>query len=379
MIGNRFDERQVRHPMKTLQGPSPFAGFPVEFNRFVKRCQERGIDFASMQQAPAIELGIGNGGFESASSRLAGDEAIVRIEGPIEARPLAKATARTRLRYFLDGAQQTLPAGRLGPIPVYLSLTAAGILERDDDGNTRLMGDSLSVRKCWIVPEGVDTDDSRYLCDGLRAIGGTVIDPLASVAEDRDRYLRCASDYIHIEKKAMEATNHVREGIEVDLLAAWGRTHSDGDNWIVVDGQLRLPVKNAVGLVKSFTYQYVTGAEASALFALPAGQRSSAFQSANQYRERESSVRDRTLWYLRFHNAEGLDARHGLIRLEAAPDFTDSDRIDELSAWLLGEIAPRATADARWDSLIYPIHLLERMLKRRVGVETLAWPGARRS
>ncbi len=330
-----------------------------------------------MQRAQAVELSIG-GGTEPASGRLAGDVEIDRIEGPIEARPIPKSLSRTKLRYFLDGAQHTFPAARLGHVPIYRSLTAAGILERSDDGDTRLMPDSVRMIASWIVPEAIESDDIRYVCEGLRAIGGEIVDPLINQHSNRDDYLRAASDYLRIEQRAMATTNEIREGLETALLQQWSqRTGATGD-WIVVDGQLRKPVPNAVGLVKSFTYQYVTGSEAAALFSLPAGQRSSAFISSNQYRERDPDFRARTLWYLRFHNPEGLDARHGLIRLEAAPEFRDAERLDELSGWLLAERAPRASADARWDSLIYPIHLLERLLKRRLGSETIAWPGASR-
>lgn len=363
--------------MDTFPLPAASLGISAEFNRFVKQCQSRGIDFSGMQRAQAVELSIGGGGMDAPSGRLAGDVDIERLEGTIEARPVAKPIERTRLRFFLDGAQQTLPAGRLGYVPIYRSLTAAGILERDDSGDTSLMRDSLHIASSWIVPRGIDTEDIRFICDGLESMGGRVVDPLAHLLSDRDAYLRAASDYVHLEQRSMAATNDIREGIETALLKRWAQRSDANDDWIVVDGQLRTPVPNAVGLVKSFTYQYVTGQEAAALFSLPAGQRSSAFISANQYRERGPDNRSRTLWYLRFHPSDGLDARHGLIRLEAAPEFVATERIDELSGWLLAERAPRASADARWDSLIYPIHLLERMLKRRLASETVAWPGAR--
>lgn len=359
----------------TLQSKTyPPAGFSAEFNRFVKRCRHNGIDFSGMQRAQAVEMSLGETA-SPPSTRFAGDDEILRIEGPIEARKIPRTATATKLRYFLDGAQQTLPAGRLGHVPAYLSITSAAILERDDAGNCTLVPGTLQIKSCWLVPEGIDSDDARFVCDGLRGIGGVIVDPLAKYADNRERYLRAASDYVHIEAQALAATNHERSELEEALLGHWERTLSDGEQWIVVDGQLRRPVTNAVGLVKSFTYQYVTGDEATALFSLPAGQRSSAFIAENQYR---SEPKERALWYLRFHNSEGLDARHGLIRLEAAPDFIDSDRIDELSAWLLDERAPRASSDARWDSLIYPIHLLERMLKRKLGEATFAWPGARR-
>lgn len=363
--------------MNTFPLPASSSGTSAEFNRFVKKCQARGIDFSGMQRAQAVELSIGGGGLEAPSGRLAGDVEIERLEGTIEARPIAKPVGRTKLRYFLDGAQQTLPAGRLGYVPIYRSLTAAGILERDDSGNTALMRDSLHVASSWIVPRGIESDDIRFICDGLESLGGQVVDPLAHLLSDRDAYLRAASDYVHLEQRSMSATNDIREGIESALLKQWVQRPNGDEDWIVVDGQLRTPVANAVGLVKSFTYQYVTGGEAAVLFSLPSGQRSSAFVSANQYRERSPDNRSRTLWYLRFHPSAGLDARHGLIRLEAAPEFVETERIDELSGWLLAERAPRASADARWDSLIYPIHLLERILKRRLASETVAWPGAR--
>ena len=352
----------------------PLAGFSTEFNRFVKRCRDSGIDFSGMQRAHAVEMSLGEAASPQ-STRFAGEDQILRIEGPIEARKIPKSASASKLRYFLDGAQQTLPAGRLGHVPAYLSITSAGIVERDDNGTCTLVPGTLKIQSCWLVPEGIDSDHTRFICDGLREMGIAIVDPLASYAGNRERYLRAASDYVHIESQALAATNHERSKLEEDLLGQWERTLSDGEQWIVVDGQLRRPVANAVGLVKAFTYQYVTGDEATALFSLPAGQRSSAFIAENQYR---SEPKERALWYLRFHNSEGLDARHGLIRLEAAPDVVDSDRIDELSAWLLAERAPRASSDARWDSLIYPIHLLERMLKRKLSEVTLAWPGARR-
>jgi hypothetical protein len=66
-----------------------------------------------------------------------------------------------------------------------------------------------------------------------------------------------------------------------------------------------------------------------------------------------------------------------LIRVEAPHDVTGTQHINALSAWLLAERSPRPTADARWDTLLYPVHYLEQILKNHVAGTTRGWPGAR--
>ena len=80
------------------------------------------------------------------------------------------------------------------------------------------------------------------------------------------------------------------------------------------------------------------------------------------------------MWYLRLWDAAGQDARHALVRIEAAHDVADTVAINRLSSWLLAERIPRATQDARWATLLYAIHYLEQILKRRVAGVTAGWP-----
>ena len=47
---------------------------------------------------------------------------------------------------------------------------------------------------------------------------------------------------------------------------------------------------------------------------------------------------------------------------------------NDIASWLLAERIPRATQDARWPTLLYPIHLLEQLLKRRIAAMTVGWP-----
>jgi hypothetical protein len=356
--------------------------FPTQYQQLMRQLRERGLDVSDMRQAQALELNLGGGGLEPASAALAGEIRIERLEGPVIGRPVPAAATPSRLRYFLDGTQYTYPAFFVKHIPVFSALSAAAILTRDRAGNAAIVPGTLRMQHAWIIPSGCQLPEMQSVCDSLRSVGARIVDPLSALLDDEERYARSVADYGHIERKALQAARKERENLERELLRYWSQTNND-DGWIVVDGALREPVPHAVGLVKSFTYQYLTGEESAQLFGLKAQHRTGAFIAANRWRqaedddEREHDPTDRVLWYLRFWDATGRDARHALVRIEAAADLVDSEQIDTLSAWLLAERAPRATADSRWDTLLYPIHLLERMLKRRVSADTLAWPGAR--
>ena len=52
----------------------------------------------------------------------------------------------------------------------------------------------------------------------------------------------------------------------------------------------------------------------------------------------------------------------------------DNEEIDDIASWLMAERVPRPTADSRWPTLLYPVHLLERILKRRIAQITAGWP-----
>ena len=77
---------------------------------------------------------------------------------------------------------------------------------------------------------------------------------------------------------------------------------------------------------------------------------------------------------MRLWDASGMDARHSLIRIETAHDVDTSQQIDQISRWISAERLPRPTDDPRWPTLLYPIHYLERILKRRLVEFTTGWP-----
>jgi hypothetical protein len=368
------------------------AASPVVSNDFSVQCQhlvstfkKQGMPLRDMSREGMMELQISTGGLDGRSATLAGSVGIERFEGPVRSIPMAKASTPTRLRFFIDGAQKTYPMFCIGHVPIFATLSSSAILERDRSGETCLLPGSLRLQHAWIVPEYAEEPRLNELCSVIRDIGGTIIDPLASLDAGGEDYRRSSGDYLHLEAKAMQAARSRREHLERTLLLEWSREFGSSGDWIVVDGALRAAIPNAVGLVKSFNYQYLAGDEAATLFTLPPQHRTSAFAAANRWRTTQGETApieiepsdERVLWYLRFWDASGHDARHALVRIETTTDFREPEKINEISSWLLAERAPRATADARWDTLLYPIHLLEKMLKRRIDTATRSWPGAR--
>jgi hypothetical protein len=112
------------------------------------------------------------------------------------------------------------------------------------------------------------------------------------------------------------------------------------------------------------------------LLGLPPGYRTTAFLPRNDRRRGGPEPEQRTLWYIRLWDAAGMDARHALVRIEAPRTVCTTEEIDRISGWILAERTPRATGDSRWATLLYPVHLLERILKRRLDADTRGWPGA---
>jgi hypothetical protein len=348
-----------------------------------------GVRLADMRGAHPLELvfaGVPDLGMPSPDGRT--DE-IERFEhAPVAARPVPLPRGRSRLRFFLDGSQRTLQVWRLGLVPIAATVAAAAILQRDVEGRVEIAPGTLRFRHAWLIPTQAKEPGLESVIALIRARGGEIVDPFAAL--DDGVYTRLTGNYAKMIQGAYVAARDVRDDLERELLAAWGAgsPERDLDDWLVVDGRLRLPVDHAIGLVKSLSQQHLDGAEAVTLFDLPPGHRTTAFRARDYRRDPGTGLDPNlqpasgkagapTLWYLRLRDSTGMDARHALVRVEAGPSARETADIDELSAWLLNERAPRATEDARWATLLYPIHLLEEVLKRRVDVHTRGWPAAR--
>jgi hypothetical protein len=330
-----------------------------------------GAGLHDMRNADSLEMRIG--------ADLAADDDASGGTGPTPlawlepvapfSRAVPQAVGPSRIAWFLDGTQRTLPGYHHSAIPVMASITSAAILRRRRADDLGVLPGMLALDRCWLAPlrSGNSAIDAF-----IRAVSEAeirVVDPLDEL--DEAAYRACLHDYANTEQRALRRSRENRARLERALLASWSAREDADDTWIVVDGALRDPAPNAIGLVKSFTRQYVTGFQADELFRLPAGYRTAAFAVEDQWR-----AGNFTVWYLRMWDARGRDPRHALIRVEVAGDTLSPEMIDELSAWILAERRPRATADARWATLLYPIHYLEQILKRLTDAEIRHWPGS---
>jgi hypothetical protein len=350
--------------------------FATSVARLHAEVKRLGLDLHDMRAERHLELTlVGDTNLDAETVRRAERPEITWRE-PIAAstREVPASPSRSKLAYFLDGTQRTLPGYFSTSVPIVASINAAAILSRDERGNCRVVPGLLNLRHAWLAPLGSGDESIDRFVAAVRRQGGQVEDPLSDL-RDPDAYVDALGDFGHLVQMAYKRARDLRQQLEEDLLASWvEQTAADPRaDWVVVDGALRSAQPRMVGLVKSFTRQYVTGQDAAALLRLPTRHRTPAFQVFDDW-WRKAKV---TAWYLRMHDATGRDPRYALVRVETSADVTDTAQIDEISAWLLAERIPRATADERWATLLYPVHYLERILKRYLEAETRGWPSPR--
>jgi len=331
-----------------------------------------------MSRSGSLELGIGGGGVIEDPSRLPNvwPLTIERLEGRIAARVLEQApSGASRFRYFLDGSQQTLPVWRIGLVPIVVGLSAVGILERDEAGSPWLSSETFRETQSWIFPLETGRPELDRLAEIL-GVMGDLHDPLYDRHNRRfEHYDYLAGHYGKLVYNARDLANRLRADQESRLLSRWRQDISSRspDAWIAVDGRLPENIPNAVGLVKDLQTQHLVGDEAETLFNLPQGYRTTAFRYVSNA-DTTGASEGRTMWYMRLWDASGMDARHSLVRVEAAHEVRTTEQIDEISGWLLAERIPRARNDPRWPTLLYPIHYLELILKRHLSSVTAGWP-----
>lgn len=363
-----------------------FTRLVAELQREMRRS---GDDFADMRGSDSLELIFAGAASRASLEPSRANREILTLEGRTRIESTAvpwPAASPARLTCFLDGSQRTLRVWRIGLVPIVATIAAAGILHRDRQGQAAMLPGTLRLSHTWLIPHETGSRQVDSLIARLEDAGAEIVDPLARWSETPD-YGAMANDYGRMVEAAYTAAREVRQRLEIELLDQWpaGLDGVEDDCWIVVDGRLRLAVPRALGLVKDITNQHLQGGDALELFNLRPGHRTTAFYPSDRRRSTElktialEATGDHrpALWYLRMRSPEGQDARHALIRVEAPHEVTASARIDDLSAWLLAERSPRPTADARWDTLLYPVHYLEQILKHHVAGTTRGWPGAR--
>lgn len=278
---------------------------------------------------------------------------------------IVRAVDRTEtvpIKYFLDGAQRTMPRFVGTTFPVVESSCAAGVLEREPHGVGRVCADSLDFQAIWILPRDCPDPEIRRFRALLEEQGIEIRDPLG------DAGIEALDDYSFMEQRIYAVAMEARAEHEERVYDRWCSRYGDCDEWIVLDGRLRGNTRKSIGLVKSFTRHYLTGPSAAELYRMPEAHRTAAFRI-----NKHSGGDPITAWYLRLRDASGLDPRHGLVRIEASGEIENSSEIDAISAALLAERSPRATGDDRWATLLYPIYHLEQALKRYLDANTRGW------
>lgn len=297
---------------------------------------------------------------------------ISHLEGAVlrgRAVPVALHREReTPLRYFLDGVQRTLPLGWCGMNAVALVVVVAGVIERrPQDRIFRAVPGSVEIERVVII---ASAPEDTYTAAVHAAFAGVGIE-VRSANERADAPLR-AGDFLALQSAIRLVVGSVRSRFEYRLSEIWAAKQHDPGAWLVVDGTLVNGTQpRTLGVIKRHSRFDFSNAEMTAILRLPVGHRTTAFQRIAGDLKRPIS------WYLRLHDATGADPLSGLTRVEA-PYATDLADVDTLSRYLLAERTPRATADDRWPTLLYPIHIAERILKVKLERALLGVPAALR-
>jgi hypothetical protein len=346
-----------------------------------QRLASEGIAARSMIHAGSLEeIDAISGAFEDSSTKLFHVRHL-EDRDRLEPIPVPRIPSMdSAFRYFVDGAQKTFPVWRFGTVPIIVSVTAAGVLERGPGEVGNLLPGSLESRTTWLVPSAPRHPEIERLIDILLDYGQSIRDPIDfRVRRTGADYETVLGNYLEIARSAYQLSNDIRGTMERDavddFVAATTGDLRFPDGWLLIDGRFHGRSERAVGLIKDLATQFVHGEDILTLFDLDQGLRTSAARfttgdDTDDERTRESN----TNWYMRLWSARGQDARHSLVRIEAPHAIERTHQIDEIASWLYAERLPRATGDPRWPTLLYPIHILERILKRRLAAMTTGWP-----
>ncbi|MGQ9524768.1 MAG: hypothetical protein ACUVTZ_08005 [Armatimonadota bacterium] len=274
-------------------------------------------------------------------------------DGVLQTRRIPPASG-SGFTHFLDGVQQSSVVMYIGEaVPVIYGCTAAVIRQRLPDGTMTTWGQPRSREALYFPFDLVDAEE-------LRALQDASVDCCDTGFSGSEGVRTIAGIY----EKGMNAVRVSRAHLERELLAEWQAAFADSTNaWLAVDGSLRELTRiretagNIVGIVKDCRTPYFDWTDQARVFALPAGYRTSVFQTPHISTDPVHS------WYQRLWDNARRDILFGLIRVEI-PARPDSIQLaDTISAWLHAERSPLSRPDPRWDHLIYPIHDCEQFLR----------------
>lgn len=337
----------------------------------------RSIGFRAVQRRIAEALSNGPAADPEPASlesqRFAADAPRLAAAEPIEqekiVRRVVAGAPEVGFAAFLDGMQVSRIVAHDDGIPIVFGEVAAVIRERverrlttwREERATRLYAPLgfLSAAAMAVVQDGLSMSDiTPRTPTGEPDHGGRHPLSLADVA--------------------VHAVQDHREALELSLAEAW---INDRKEPLYVDGGISGSSRaaaaiNAVGVIKSHRTLYGDAAAVRVILALEAGERSTVFAVApgNGWRSTVAS------WYLRLRKS--ADPLWGLVRVEiggaAGPQLTLrseatnglrsgrhglTERADQISRWILAEMAPLALPDARWDTMAYGIRDCQQYLK----------------
>lgn len=255
---------------------------------------------------------------------------------------------------FLDGTQQShivcyLPGG----IPIVYGTVGAVIRDRR---NQRLFTWRHAVEtRLYASRANISAAAWRSLSETGIAVHDTSESNAHAEAAEHPHALREA---------AVHRVQKDRELAEQSLALDWC---SREDRPLFIDGGISAaePVARAqcaIGVVKSHRTLYASGEALVAVLGLAYAERSSVFLVTSPKRASVAS------WYLRIRDPRGHDPMWGLVRVEVAPPAAGGDaevgrRADEVSRWILAEVAPVALPDGRWDKMVYGVRDCEEFLR----------------
>jgi len=256
-------------------------------------------------------------------------------------------------RAFLDGTQRSHVADYAGTIPIVAGLTAAVIRSRVDRRMTTWANGHVSELRLY-APRRLLAAPALAQ---MESAGLELRDTLAPNKET-------SGHPIELLRYAVDAVKFDRERLEQGLAESWAASTDDA---LFVDGGLPVgPLASkslgCVGVIKSHHTIYAPGDALPTVLGLAEDERSSVFVIQRTWGPPVLS------WYLRLRQPPSHDPFMGLVRVEVArhPDLTPTTvahRADEVSRWILGERAPLALPDARWDRMVYGIRDCEEFLR----------------
>jgi hypothetical protein len=281
--------------------------------------------------------------------------------------PLRDRT-QTPVRYFIDGVQRTLPLGWCGMNALACVVIVAGVIERrPQDRVFRAVPGMTRLFERVIIASTPGDPYTDALFEAFEDAGVRA----DRTNEQQDASIR-TGDFLALQNAVRLRVSTVRDECELAVFTAWTKRVGQSDAWLLVDGSLMDgTVPQTLGMIKRHSQFTLTNEEMMTVLHLSVGHRSTAYQ-----REATGRPRPRT-WYLRLHEPFGADPLFGLARIEAPAD-TEPAAIDALSQLILAERTPRATNDDRWPTLLYPIHIAERILKVKLERALLGVPAAMR-